>query len=89
MAAAGGGRSSERPRRQTRREGREGREKTYDHLYKLVLVGDYDVGKQELIRRFIFFNVEREGERERECSSANNMAKCVKLLVIIKRKKRQ
>ena len=27
--------------------------KTYDHLYKLVLVGDYDVGKQELIRRFV------------------------------------
>ena len=27
--------------------------KTYDHLYKLVLVGDYDVGKQELIKRFV------------------------------------
>ena len=28
-------------------------EKKYDHLFKLVLVGDYDVGKQELIKRFI------------------------------------
>ena len=27
--------------------------KTYDHLFKLVLVGDYDVGKQELIKRFV------------------------------------
>ena len=27
--------------------------KTYDYLFKLVLVGDYDVGKQELIKRFV------------------------------------
>ena len=27
--------------------------KKYDHLFKLVLVGDYDVGKQELIKRFV------------------------------------
>ena len=27
--------------------------KHHDYLFKLVLVGDYDVGKQELIRRFV------------------------------------
>ena len=29
------------------------RSKNYDQLLKLVLVGDYDVGKQELIKRFV------------------------------------
>jgi len=27
--------------------------RTYDHLFKLVLVGDHDVGKQELLKRFV------------------------------------
>ena len=27
--------------------------RTYDHLFKVVLVGDYDVGKQELLKRYV------------------------------------
>lgn len=41
MAAAGEGEKIAKPA------------KNYDQLFKLVLVGDYDVGKQELIKRFV------------------------------------
>lgn len=34
-------------------DGRKRQGKHHDYLFKLVLIGDYDVGKQELIKRFV------------------------------------